>query len=189
MSLLRTILTMILLTLAVPYGRAQECVNYLFPITEADLLELDDRWPDMVELEDSVRVEVLTTLGFVDTAGAPYDRVDGYEVFRCTDSDGTILTAYYLNGHVDEHDDYVYLTTMRGDRIVDKMLVAQLQTSCSVTYLRASALRDDGVILIQQLEHQFNCDTQEFVETVLLPTFGMEIRTDGTFNEVEVASE
>jgi len=189
MSRFLTIGTMIFLTLLVSSVSGQECLQTLFPITEADLLEPGDHWPDRVELEDSVRTAVLTSLGFVDTTGAPYDRVDGFEVFRCDDADGRELVAYYLDGHQDEHDDYVYLVTLRDGRVVDKMLVAQLQTSCSVTYLRASTLRDDGVMVIQQLEHQFNCDSQEFVETSVLPFFGIEIRADGTFNEIELETE
>lgn len=180
---------MIFLTLITSSASGQECFAELFPITEADLLEPGDRWPERIELEDSTRTLVLITLGFVDTTGAPFDRVEGYEVFRCEGSYGIDLVAYYLNGHLDEHDDYVYLVTLRDGRIVDKMLVAQLQTSCSVTYLRASALRDNNAIMIQQLEHQFNCETQEFVETAVLPSFGLEIRSDGTFNEVEMESE
>jgi len=189
MSRFLTIITMTFLTLLVPSARGQECLGDLFPITEAHLLEPGDRWPERIELEDSTRTSVLTTLGFVDTTGAPFDRIDGYEVFRCEGAYGIDLVAYYLNGHQDEHDDYVYLVTQRDGSMVDKMLVAQLQTSCSVTYLRASALRDDRAIMIQQLEHQFNCETQEFVETTVLPSFGMEIRSDGTFNEVELESE
>lgn len=180
---------MILLTLAVQSVWGQECLSDLFPIKEADLLEPDDRWPEMEELEDSVRIAVLTNLGFVDTTGAPYDRVDGYEVFRCDGPAGLEIVAYYLNGNVDEHDDYVYLVTKRGDRFVDKMLVAQLQTSCSSTYLRASTISDRGVLRIEQLEHRFNCESQEFVETDVLPAFGMEIRDDGTFNEVDLEDE
>ncbi len=189
MSHLRTIYTMILLTLAVPSVWGQECLSDLFPIAEKDLLEPDDRWPEMMELEDSVRTAVLTTLGFVDTTGAPYDRVDGYEVFRCDGPSGMELVAYYLNGNVDEHDDYVYLVVQRGERTVDKMLIAQLQTSCSSTYLRASTIDARSVLRIEHLEHRFNCDSQEFLGTDVLPAFGMEIRDDGTFNEVEIKEE
>ena len=189
MSLLRTICTMILLTLAVPSVWGQDCLSDLFPIKEVDLLDPEDRWPEMMELEDSVRTVVLTSLGFVDTTGAPYDRVDGYEVFRCTGEEGVEFVAYYLNGNVDEHDDYVYLVTQREDRWVDKMLVAQLQTTCSSTYLRACRVTEGPVLRVDQLEHRFDCETQEFVDTGVLPAFLMEIRTDGTFNEVEIEEE
>ena len=180
---------MIILTLVVSSVQAQECVTELFPVTEAHLLEPEDQWPEAIELEDSTRTETLTFLGFIDSTGAPYDRVDGYEVARCPLEDGLSLVAYYLNGHVDEHDDYVYVITEREGRLVDRMLVAQLQTSCSSTYLRASAWRTDGVIVIQQLEHRFDCDTQDFIETTKLPAFAMEIRADGTFNEVPLEKE
>ena len=165
---------------------AQACWEDLFPITEQHLLEPDDRWPTWEELEDSTRTMVLVSLGFVDTSGAALGRVDAYRIASCDVKDGHTVTAYYLNGHVDEHDDYVYLTSERDGTIISRVLVGQLQTSCDFTFLRACIVGSPGTLTIAQLEHRFNCETQEFVDTRSLPSLTVHLDSDGVFHEAVV---
>lgn len=162
---------------------AQPCFADQVRIAEADLLEPGDRWPEMSEPEDSTRAAILTAIGFVDSTGTPLDRVDVFEIHRCGFDADLEYVLYYLNGHADEHDDYVYLTTQRNGAILFRVLIAQLQTTCEYTYLRACTVRADGGLLLQQLEHRFDCTSQEFLRTDVLRSIAVDLRNDGSFNE------
>lgn len=162
---------------------AQPCFGDLLPIGETDLLEPQDRWPEGIDLADSTRSAVLQSIGFVDTTGAPLSRVDVTEIHRCAAESGIEYVLYYLNGHADEHDDYVYVTTQRDGTILFRVLIAQLQTTCEFTYLRACTLRTDGGLLLHQLEHRFDCSSQEFLRTDVLRSIAVDLRSDGSFNE------
>jgi hypothetical protein len=168
------------------HAQPLDCLQEVLPITERDLLDPTDRWSEMTRVGDSVRRDVLRQLVFTDSTGQLRSDIEVYLLSSCRvgpDSSVTVL-AYLLDVDSKEEDQYVYLMSRRSDQWLGRTLIAQLQTSCSSTFLRACALMADGSVSLQQLEHVFDCDADAFLETKILPSFRVYLNDDGSFTEI-----
>ncbi len=174
---------------------ASVCFDGLLPIREQDLLEPQKRWPDMVRIQDSTRAHLLDNIGYADSLGAIPNNIRLFELHRCPYTYGGAenieLVAYLVRGAEGDRDESVWLVTWREKAIVARTLIGQLQTNCSSTYLRGCSVTDDGGLLVQQLTHSFECETDEFLRTERLPSLNIYFRDDGTFEEsvISIPSE
>ena len=164
-----------------------DCFTACMPIEEKDLLDPDERWPFMREVNDSVRDVILTTLSFVDSTGAALDDIEVFDVITCAyefaQAKGITMKVIFIDVDSKEEDQYIYLLTYKGDEVAGRLLAGQLQTSCESTFIRACSLMPDGTLRLQQLEHIFDCSEDAFVETRVLPSFRVTMLEDGTFDE------
>lgn len=184
---LTVLITVVMLLGIVGNVRAGECLSTTLPIGEKDLLEPGKRWTTIQPLSDSLRVTVLTAAGYVDSTGKIQSGLVTKIIDRCPytfgGNNGIELLIVFIGSKGDDKDENVYLVTMKDGTVIARTLVAQLQTSCTTTFLRGCTLLNDGTIHVQQLEHTFDCDTDEFKGTNKLPSFIVAMRDDGTFEE------
>lgn len=167
---------------------AQNCITDVLPVGEKDLLDPDKRWPTTTLVTDSMRSVFLTSFGFSDSTGTVSDEISLRQITTCnypfSQSDQLQLTAFLINGIEGDRDISVWLAVTNQTHVVSRTLLAQLQTTCTATYLRAASLEIDGSVRIQQLQHNFECGTDEFKGTEHLPTYTIEFGADGSITDV-----
>ncbi len=185
--ILQVILTVILPVILPVISSAADCLTTTLPIGEKDLLEPEKRWTTIQPLTDTLRTVILTAAGYTDSTGKVQSGLVTKILDRCPytygGSNGIELLIIFVGSKGDEKDENIYLVTMSDGSVIARTLIAQLQTSCSATFLRGCTLLNDGTIHVQQLEHLFDCDTDEFKSTNTLPAFLIAMRDDGTFEE------
>lgn len=164
------------------------CLDTVLPIGEKELLAPKERWPAMERVADTLNIALLTSFGYADSTGAVPENVQVYQIVSCSDNT-SMQNAFYLSlflvrGVEGDRDESVWLVTSHNNTITARSLVAQLQTTCAATYLRACSLQQDGTVSIQQLQHNFDCDNDEFVNTDHLPAFVLSVNDDGTITDV-----
>lgn len=179
---------MFTLLLIASIAASDTCLQPLFPIGERDLLEPKKRWLEMQRLPVNDEQSILNGLGYADSTGQIPKSIELYQLVRCPYtyvgvSDLTLM-ALWVHTDVEFKDEAIWLAITRDGAIVDKSLIAQLQTSCSQTFLRGCRLTADSGINIQQLEHVFNCETDEYVETRRIPGFDVFFTDTGEFQVV-----
>ncbi|MCO6466027.1 MAG: hypothetical protein J5I53_05350 [Bradyrhizobiaceae bacterium] len=177
----------LLLILAGLYGHPQ-CLSDMFPIGEKELLEPQKRWLTMEEVADDQRQHILKFCGYADTVQQISDEIGLFTLASCPipteEESGVTVVAYLIRGVEGDKDENVWLVTKRDSSLIARTLVAQLQTNCSSTYLRGCSMLTGGSIGIQQLQHNFDCDSDEFQGTTHFPSFTVVLHTDGTFEDV-----
>lgn len=163
------------------------CVDAALPIGEKELLDPPKRWPAMEQVADSARRVLLTSFGYADSTGFVPENVEVYRIDQCSDTldqeHTVVLHLYLVRGKDGDRDENVWLVTAEQNRIVARTLLAQLQTTCSTTFLRGCSQFNKGVISVLQLQHNFDCDAGEFVKTEKLPSIEIAVQTDGTITE------
>lgn len=164
------------------------CLDTVLPIGEKELLAPREKWPAMERVADTLNIALLTSFGYADSTGAVPEKVEVYQIANCLDSASMQnefhMSLFLVSGVEGDRDVSVWLVTSRNNTIIARSLVAQLQTTCASTYLRACSLQPDGALFVQQLQHNFNCDTDEFVNTDHLPSFVISVNDDGTIMDV-----
>jgi len=163
---------------------AQDCLSTELPIGETELMDVGKRWKGATNPSEDFRVRYFTACGYVDSTGAIPSGIKVKELFRCplgSEAPPDTLVALYFKGKEGDKDESLYLVVMRDTAVIAQSMVAQLLTSCDATYLSGCSLQPDGTILVQALKHTFDCDTDAFIETTKLPSFGLRIREDHTF--------
>jgi hypothetical protein len=167
--------------------RAGDCLSTTLPIGEKDLLEPAKRWTTIQPLTDTLRTVILSAAGYADSTGKIQSGLVTKIIDRCPytygGSNGIELLIVFIGSKGDDKDENVYLVTMKDGNVIARSLIAQLQTSCTTTFLRGCTLLNDGTIHVQQLEHTFDCDSDEFKGTNKLPAFIIGMRDDGAFEE------
>jgi hypothetical protein len=164
------------------------CLKDVLPLGEKDLLEPQERWPDMRIVPDSTRQELLKHIGYADSNGTVPSAVKVFELSRCPypygGSTGVELLIFLVRGQEGDRDDNVWMVTWSENQVVARTLIGQLQTTCTSTFLRGCSELEDGSLQVQQLQHNFECGTDVFNGTEHLPGYVIYFRGDGTFEEV-----
>ena len=184
--LLRSLLVFLF---SVAIASAQACLEDALPIGEKELLDVEGHWSDVEVLDGEAKRVVLDQLDFVDSAGALLEDFQVTMIASCqlfeNDPEGVSVRLYHLmagdNNAEENVDISAYVVTSRGEKFISQNLIAQLQTSCSETYLRGCFFGDDGSIEVQQLTHHFDCETLKFKESKHLPTRHVTMQDDGRF--------
>ncbi len=173
--------------------QAADCLVDALPIGEKDLLEPESRWTSMTSMSDSLRTSFLTAAGYADSTGSLPSGLVTKVINRCPytygGAEGIELLVIYVKGREGDKDENIYLATVQRGSVLGRTLIAQLQTTCTTTFLRGCKMLSDGTIHIQQLEHQFECGTDEFKGTQILPSFTVAMRDDGLFEETLITNE
>lgn len=153
------------------------CIASFFPIGEKDLLEPEARWPHRKQVEnDTLREAVLRKTGYQDSTGHISSRLTVWLLDECEGD--TTYGLFLVNGLEGDRDDAVWLVRRYGHEILDRTMVAVLQTSCESTFLRASYMSADNTIEMKQLNHVFDCANDAYLRTDTLA--GSRIRVTGT---------
>lgn len=161
------------------------CLESALPIGEKELLDPPKRWPIMQPVTDSMRTLLLTNFGYADSTGAIPEAVTIFSIVDCGDSTDPFASHLYLvRGTDGDRDENVWLATTSIGRVLSRSLVAQLQTTCSATFLRGCSTKGKGIVDIQQLQHNFDCESEEFIKTDRLPSFQVVINNDGALTEI-----
>lgn len=163
------------------------CLAALRPhltITEKILLEVSEQWPQRVEIEGEERERFLRFAGYADSTGSVSSRILAEQLTACTDSaSGISLGLIRVRGIEGNKDESIFLAVSRGSELTARVLVASLQAGCDNTFLRACTMLDDFSIRLEQLRHDFDCEKDEFLATVVLDGMTVRVRPDGTINE------
>jgi hypothetical protein len=97
--------------------------------------------------------------------------------------EGVELRLVRVRGIEGTKDESVYLVVRRGADLVARTLLASLQATCENTFLRACTMLDDLSIRVEQLRHDFDCESDEFRSTEVLPGLTVRVRATGEINE------
>lgn len=174
--------------LGVTGSMAQGCLIDGLPIDEEVLLNVGDRW-ELDKLGQPERDSILQLFRFVDSTGAI---LTGYDVFgldECQlfddEPDGITVSLFEIQNQTEvereDRDESIYVATSRDGSHIDHLCIGQLSTTCSLTYLRGSFIDEAGTIEMRSLEHEFDCESAEFVKTKQLETLRFVLRDDGRF--------
>jgi len=158
-------------------------------IGQTILVNVEEAYPIVEEVvADSARAPVLKELGYADSTGNVPPDVRLFRIAECTVYDsvtdnGFLIVEYYVRNTVKrkgDRDENIYVVTMRGDVVLGKALIAFLQTDCDNTLIRGCSVRSDGTLRLQQVRHEFDCGSEEFVKTEQLPGSIVTVKTDGS---------
>jgi hypothetical protein len=156
-------------------ARCQECLPVLVPapITDRVLFSLDSARdfgePSIIQEPD--RTALLRRFGYIDSVGVVPSAVIIDTLAYCGDS--AMLFVVYGIEHTT--DVTVWLVTTSDTTITSCTIVAALQVLCDQTYVRACTVLPTGELLMQQVQHAFDCDTQEHISTTPLPSCTLTI--------------
>lgn len=142
----------------------------------------------------SERSRMLREFGYADSVGAIADEIKLYTIAECTVYDsatdnGFVVAVYYVRNVVKDRtdrDENIYVATVRGDTVLGKALIAMLQVDCENTLIRGCTLQKDGTILLQQIRHDFDCSSEEFIKSEKLPGSRVRVNVDGSVSIDEV---
>ena len=171
---------------------SQGCLIDAMPITEDKLLDPSDEF-DLEEVSEIVRDSLLTLFGFDEMDSFDPSSITVYTMSTCQlfedDPNGVTITLYdvkhVINKEGENRDESFFMTSSKQGKYIDHLCIGQLITTCASTFLRGSFIGDDDVIELQSLEHYFDCETAEFVETQRYPTLRFELLDDGRLRELK----
>jgi len=168
-------------------AQGDTCVKQLWanlPIGEKELLSVKTTWPIASAVAEGTRKDAfLRSTGYTNPEGALPQNVVVLVISSCG-SNGRTLELVYVKGQEGERDENVYLVSWIGDSVASRSLIASLQTTCEFTFLRACQVDANGSLIIQQLQHNFNCETDEFIKTDTLPSFVVVLIEDKEIQEI-----
>jgi hypothetical protein len=167
---------------AYAYSQDVPCLNTLVPdpITQKVMSGAKRAYTDVPLVPEPRRSELLLRLGYADSLRVIDERLKVQTIGVCADS----VLLLRVQGIEYKIDETFWLVTMRDTLITSTTIVAALQTQCDNTFLRVCNANSDGKLLIQQLNHVFDCAEQEFLRTDTLPSFTVGLDENNLLQEV-----
>lgn len=164
--------------------RAQgvSCLQQLVPepITQKVLVAAKQAYKGIPVAEEPYRSTLLGRLGYWDSTQSIDERLKVQTLGSCGDS----VQLVRVQGVEYQVDESIWLITVRDSAITSTTIIASLQTQCDNTFLRACSFSGtDSKLLIQQLNHVFDCSEQEFLRTDKLPSFTVGLDDNNLIQE------
>ncbi len=154
------------------------------PIGETELLNVKTTWPAVrVVPEGGKRDAVLHSTGYALPDGSLPQNPVLSVIASCSNGSHSI-ELIHIRAQEGDRDENIYLVSWMGDSVTSRTLIAALQTTCEFTFLRTCQVDSVGGLFIQQLQHSFDCDNEEFVGTEKLPSFTVVLNTNNVIKEI-----